>query len=504
MELTKISELRAGASAAVRGEIFRISEARGSFVYFIRDETGGVEIISDGEFAPHEVIIAIGKVRDQFVPRDKWSICAKRKLEQSGALQILASKIKSVDKAQAARVSDEIKKSIDARAQPLETKFMIEDAVTKKIESELREAARVVRGAVLTARPILLRHHGDADGIAGALALSESIGALFRGENFSADTRYSLFRAQQNSSAVYEKEDALKDINTMRIVGGKPLVILVDFGANEESRGALETLKSAEFETIIIDHHPTKLDAGKFVSRCISPWNFEGGSSDYAAGFLACELAKKIGNVDAREIELLEKASLIGDKSRLISDKEAGDKEKKCALVLDFAGAHKTFQHTLEFYGKVLGSERLFNLLYSQATERIESTNKLAKENVKITDTAGGIRVCLVRLDATAKKGEFPSRGKICGKIHDDVSEETGAPLVTIGYGRRNISIRANQLAIERGFSANRLIAHIKEELTNALESGGGHDGAASMKLNEGFGKIVRDEVLKYIGEIKK
>ncbi|MEW6329211.1 MAG: hypothetical protein AB1468_03785, partial [Candidatus Micrarchaeota archaeon] len=106
--------------------------------------------------------------------------------------------------------------------------------------------------------------------------------------------------------------------------------------------------------------------------------------------------------------------------------------------------------------------------------------------------------------DTAAKKGEFPSGGKLCGKIHDDVSGETGAPLVTIGYGRRTISIRANQPALERGFSANLLIAHIKDELKNALESGGGHDGAASVRLNEGFGRIVRDEMLKYIGEIKK
>ncbi|MEW6329580.1 MAG: DHH family phosphoesterase, partial [Candidatus Micrarchaeota archaeon] len=381
-KLTKISELRANTPAAVEGEVFRTSEARGAFVYFVRDETGGVEMITGGEFAPRGVITASGKVR-----------------ERDGALQLVASEAGVIDKARAARLSEEIKKSIDARAQPLESKLMIEDEVTRKIELQLREAARVVREAVLTARPILLRHHGDADGIAGALALAAGIAALLREEKFSAEMRYSLFRAHQTPSAIYEKEDALRDINTLRIVGGKPLVILLDFGANEESRDALEVLKGAEFETIITDHHPTRLDARKFASHYISPWNFEGGSSDYTAGFLACELAKKIGIVDARdqfatksqmvhfsrseklEIGLLEKASLIGDKSKLLRADDADEKEKKCALVLDFLGAHKKFEHTLEFYEKVLGNERLFNSLHSQATERIEQAKKLAKES---------------------------------------------------------------------------------------------------------------------------
>ena len=64
------------------------------------------------------------------------------------------------------------------------------------------------------------------------------------------------------------------------------------------------------------------------------------------------------------------------------------------------------------------------------------------------------------------------------------------------------MSFRANSAAKKAGFSATRIIAEIKAELTNAVDSGGGHDVAASIRANEGFLKIVLDEAVGKISQI--
>ena len=102
------------------------------------------------------------------------------------------------------------------------------------------------------------------------------------------------------------------------------------------------------------------------------------------------------------------------------------------------------------------------------------------------------------------RSGEFPGKGKICGEVHDDFDRKLNAPIVTVGYGDRMMHFRANSKAREAGFNANKLIGELKSEMSNAIESGGGHDVAAGLRVNEGFERMVLEEIIKKMQEIGK
>jgi RecJ-like exonuclease len=363
------------------------------------------------------------------------------------------------------------------------------------------KAARIIRKAVFEMRPIVIRHHNDCDGISGALLIRKAVSELMEKENFDQEVKRKLLYTNQNNSAVYETGDALKDISIFRGVesNGRPLIVLIDFSSNSDSVDSLSLLRGANFEIVLIDHHPPDVELKGYVDCFLSPW-MHSGNSHYSAGFLAGEVAKKVSNIKAAEIQTL---ALIGDRSQLIDFENQSEELKRKALFLDFLGTYSKFPNTLEFYESVLYNQKIIDSLYGQAMSKIEASKKIAMEYLKIKDLGNGFKLCLVRLDRAVKKGEFPGKGKLTSHIHDELKVKFNAPLITVGYGGTSINFRANKEAKENGFDANKIIVSLKNELKNAIASGGGHDVAAGIKVNRGFGKIVLEEIVKNIEMIK-
>ncbi|MFH1285887.1 MAG: DHH family phosphoesterase [Candidatus Micrarchaeota archaeon] len=468
--LKKISEVQEERGVSVRGEIFKILETPQFLVYTLSDETGIIDVSSEAHFAVGDAIEASGNTRFR-----------------GNFLQLYAESAKKLEGEEAHALKERVANELDKEAEPFDAVPLFQDAIMEALAPLIRGSAKRIRCAVLTFRPILIRYHSDADGICGGISLMLAIKKLIGEER----RPFYLF---QNNSAIYKTADALRDINTLRNLNPatrEPLVLLVDFGVNPDSEGAIAILKGAGFEVLAVDHHPTP-STPKGIDSLVSPWSAN-GTSDYTAGMLACEVAKRVEKIDVEE---LQRISLTGDKSKLSTPT---DELKKKATTLDFLATYSKFPNTLEFYYSVLLNDTLLTSIYAQATERMERSKEIAKEFVTDKTFPNGIRCIFVRLDRAVKKGEFPSKGKACGKIHEELAENESGPLVTVGYGGHFITVRANEVARSRGFSANKIIANIKEEYKNALESGGGHDVAASLKINKGFGKLVLEEFVKQI-----
>jgi len=481
----KISSLfRENELVRIQGRVMRIFETRSTIIYTVFDESGEIEVVSDYEAKRGEILDIEGKTR-----------------ARGNVLQIYAINVKTLSGEEAERIDQEIEAALEKQSNPLHSEFLIKDRHMEEMGPDIERAARIIRKAVFEMRPILIRHHNDCDGITGALLVKKAISELMDKENFDQEAKKKLLYTNQNNSAIYETIDALRDINIFRSIDsdGRPLIILIDFSSNSNSIDSLSLLRGANFEIILIDHHPPDADIGSYVDCFISTWA-RSGDSNYPAGLLAGEVAKKIYKINADEIQTL---SLIGDKSRLIGAEKENKELKKKALVLDFLGTYSKFPNTLEFYESVFYNQKIVDSLYKQATSKIEASKKIAMEYVKIKDLENGFKLCLARLDRAVKKGEFPGKGKLTSEIHDEFKLKVDAPLVTIGYGGSSINFRANRKAKENGFDANRLITNLRNELKNAIASGGGHDVAAGLKVNKGFGKIVLEEIIKNIGEIK-
>ena len=373
-----------------------------------------------------------------------------------------------------------------------ERRPLIDDEVMRRLGLFFEKAAGLLRGAVRSGSPILIRFNNDADGVSGGLLISR---ALVRLGARPLD--------RQNNSALYAYGDASVDINALRNISEekKPVIVIIDFGANEESVEALELLHSAGAAIVIIDHHPPARRAVELADAFVSPWAVEGGNSNYTAGLLAGEVAGRLGEEEVVQLQLV---SLIGDRSRLIDQTAQPHELRRIAMVFDYISADPRLPQTLEFYEQVLGNKRKTDSLLSQASAKMAKALELARAHSRKRRLPNGIFLAVINLDKVLRPGEFPPKGKVVGTLHDELVEREKGPVIAIGHGERIISIRANPEAVRAGFRASHVIAELKEELTNAIESGGGHDVAASIRVNEGFGKLVLDELLRKIGELPR
>jgi RecJ-like exonuclease len=365
---------------------------------------------------------------------------------------------------------EEIKKNIKSQAK-IAGPNLVKDELIEKMWPMLSNAAAELICAKKIGRSVFLRFHGDADGISGAFAITE----IVRCKSF------------QQNSAIYNVRDALRDIGNLG-QESMPLIILLDFGSNDDSKDALDLLKAAGIEYMIIDHHPP----GKNPPEMISPFLFTDNGSRYTAGYLACEIAAACGN-DTKE---LARIACSGDKSNIIAN-DAEDAKK--AKVLDYLAAHVSFGNNLEFYRKVMLQDELFRSIALQAEEAIEEAAARVK---KKETTEGKLKIVTLALENVVKKGEWPPSGKITTKIFEEMSGEE--PLLVIGHNDRSIIMRLNEAAEKIGLSANSLAKKIIEIMPDFVEGGGGHIRAGAIRVRQGFVRDVLSELIRQANDVSK
>ncbi|MFH2105668.1 MAG: DHH family phosphoesterase [Candidatus Micrarchaeota archaeon] len=352
--------------------------------------------------------------------------------------------------------------------------FLVDDEVTRALRPSLETAARELLLSQKLGRYILLKFHNDADGVAGAFALTGFL------RTFSV----------QHNSAVYSSRDAVRDLNSL-YQEQTPLVVLLDFGANSESKEGLELLKAAGIQTIIIDHHPLGENTSKYAF-VVSPWTTGKGHelSRYTAGYLAIEIARLAGSKKPDD-ESLAKVSLAGDKSDLLLISQE-DRDK--ALVLDYMSSYASFGNNLDFYKNVMRKDELFHSMLGQAREKIGHITEMARKTMH-TSEINGANFYVVDLENIMKHSDFPSRGKIATQIFESLDQ--AKPNVVIGYGKQSIVIRVNDKAAELGIRANDMIEKVKGTMRDFIKSGGGHAKAAAVLTQDGFAKNVVEEMLR-------
>ena len=362
-----------------------------------------------------------------------------------------------------------------AAGQVKEGPAILKDEVTAKMWPAISKAAAEILYSRKAGRPILLRFHGDADGICGAFALS---GVMY-------------CKTFQQNAAVYSVRDALRDIGNVG-QDANPLIILLDFASNDASSAGLELLRAAGIQFMIIDHHPP---GEKLPEQAVSPFCYTGNGSKYTAGYLGCEIAAACG-MDLEKAGSLARVACAGDKSQILSSKE---KDIEKARVLDFLAAHASFGNSLEFYRKVMDKEELYNSISLQARESIDEA--ASRVSVKKSEQEG-LTIATFALDNVVRKGEWPPAGKITTNIFEDMSGDN--PLLCIGYTERSVIMRLNDAAAERGLSANELAKKTVESMADFVDGGGGHAKAGAVRVKKGFAKEVLNEILRQAIDVIK
>jgi RecJ-like exonuclease len=389
---------------------------------------------------------------------------------------------------------------------------LIESDVMTRLKPAMMAVAKEIRRAIFKSKPIVLRHHADADGITAAVALETAILPLIK-EIGGQDAEYYNYRRAPSKAPFYELEDVTKDLSyaledETRHGQKMPLIILADNGSTEEDVPAMKQAQVYGLEMLVVDHHHPHEIVDQYLIAHVNPAH-AGGDFGVTTGMLATEIARMIYPGIESKIKHFPAVSAIGDRSeapeaerylKLIEDKFKRDDLQKIALALDYEAFWLRFNegrgliNDILCLGRLDRHQRIVELLCQQAGAMIDEQLRASMGNVKSTKLPNGIIMNVLDVENFAHKFTFPPPGKTSGEVHDRLCQKfAGKPVVTIGYGPDFAVLRS------RGVKMNipQMVRELMEEIPNGGVSGGGHLVVGSIKFVGG----MRKEVLAKLAE---
>ena len=507
----KSSQLRDFVRKIVRieGEVIQVKQTGGPTIFTISDDDGLVMCAAferAGERAypnidSDMIVTIVGEVslRDDKVQVEVRSI---KKLTGTGEKT----------------VRERIESAIDKRAEPDEIEFLVESEILEKLRPSMKHVAKEIKKAIIKSKPIVLRHHADADGMTAAVAIERAILPLIR-EVGGADAEYHYYRRAPSKAPFYEMMDITRDISyalddTARHGQKMPFVILVDNGSTEEDTPAMKQAQVYGIDMVVIDHHHPDEEVDQYLRAHVNPAHV-GGDFGVTTGMLCTEVARMINPGVVDEIKHLPAISAVGDRSEadearryieLVSDKYSLEQLKDIALALDFEAywlkfsSGKCIVDDLMNLGDATIHKKLVKLLCEQANGMISEQLDACLPNVKSQPLPNGAMLNVLDVENYAHKFTFPPPGKTSGEVHDRMCHKfENKPIVTIGYGPDFAVIRSKNVRM----NIPQMVRELHDEVVGAGVNGGGHLVVGSIKFVEGMRSEVLLKLVEKIGAVE-
>jgi archaea-specific RecJ-like exonuclease len=507
----RISDLsgKVGKTVAIEGEVAQVKQTSGPTIFTIIDETGtqnaaafveaGVRAYPEVEL--ENIVRVIGEV-----------------MMRNNQLQIEVDAITILTGEDSAAVKMRIEKALDARAEPEDVPLLVKSEVMEKLRPEMHKVAKLIRKAVFTSQPIILRHHADADGICSAVAIEQAVVSLIRESGGDFDADYFLFKRAPSKAPFYEIEDITRDLDFSlkdhaRYGQKMPLVILTDNGSTEEDEPSYKIASVYDIPFIVIDHHHPDATIDKYLLAHVNPYHV-GGDFGITAGMLGTEVARLINPKVEPFIRHLPAVAGVGDRSEaperalflaLVRDQYTEQACKDIALALDyeqfwlrFNDGREIIKDILNITGNTERHRKLVALLVDGANTMIEDQMSACMPHVVPRVLSNDAHLFLIDVEIHAHKFTFPPPGKTSGEVHDRLCRQhAGKPVVTIGFGPDFAVLRS------RGVLMNipRMVRELRVEIPGGGISGGGHLVVGSIKFVEGMRGVVLEALIKKIAD---
>ncbi len=506
-----IAELskKVGKTVAIEGEIAQIKQTSGPTIFTVVDETGtqnaaafveaGVRAYPEAEL--DNIVKIIGEV-----------------MMRNNQLQIEVDSLSVLTGEDAAGVKVRIEKALDARSEPEDIPLLVKSEVMEKLRPEMKKVAKIIRKAVFTSQPIILRHHADADGICSAVAIEQAVIALIKDSGGDFDSDYYLFKRAPSKAPFYEIEDITRDLDFslkdhVRFGQKMPLVLLTDNGSTEEDEPAYKIASVYDIPFVVIDHHHPDATIDKYLKAHVNPYHV-GGDFGITAGMLGTEVARLINPKIERLIRHLPAVAGVGDRSEaaerelflnLVRDQYPESACKDIALALDYEQFWLRFNDGREIVKDILNltgnpdrHRKLVALLVEGANSMIEDQMSACMPHVVPRVLKNEAHLFLIDVEIHAHKFTFPPPGKTSGEVHDRLCRQNaGAPVVTIGFGPDFAVLRS------RGVFMNipKMVRELRNEIPGGGISGGGHLVVGSIKFVEGMRDVVLEALISKISD---
>ncbi|GGN23436.1 DHH family phosphoesterase [Halarchaeum nitratireducens] len=501
---------RTGDTVHVEGEIVQIKQTGGPTVFRLRDESGTVPCTAFEEAGVRaypeieigDVVHVTGEVE-----------------EREGALQVEIDALETLDAGAAEHVRARLDASAAERATPADVDPLVDWSAMRELYPDLQRVARRLRRTVLESRPIRMRHHADGDGMCASVPVQLALERFIERTHEDPDAKRHLLKRLPSKAPYYEMEDATRDLNfaledQTRHGQKLPLLLMLDNGSTEEDTPAYETLSHYDIPILVVDHHHPDHDAvDPFVDEHVNPY-LHGEDYRVTTGMMCVELARMIAPSIADDLDHVPAVAGLSDRSKAsaMSDyldlaREAGYDEEFLhdvsealdyeAFWLRYSAGRNLINDVLNVGGSEERQRELVPWLAERAERDVELQLDAALPHVEHETVDSGAHLYRIDVENYAHRFTYPAPGKTTGEIHDRKVEETGEPVITIGYGPDFAVLRSDGVRMD----IPQMVTELNEEFPGAGVSGGGHLVVGSIRFVNGMREEVLDALVSKMAD---
>ena len=403
-----------------------------------------------------------------------------------------------------------------AKIEPPE--FLVKNKTLDKLKADFVKAATEIRLAIFQNRPIIVRHHNDADGYSSGFALERAIIPLVSKQHGGGKAPWEFYTRSPVNAPIYEIADSIRDTamslsDVAKFSNKMPLVIIADTGSGPEDLLGIQQGRIHGMDFIVVDHHVFDKDViSKETLVHINPFLVGEDGSQYCAGMLCAELARFI-NPDAN-VDYIPALAGLADRSNNpdVMDKYIAIAEKKgytksllhdISALIDFVSQKLRFLEAREYievvFGEPIAKQKQLVQLMAPYIRDLEAKGLAIAESNAKREKVGKSVLQLLYVNEVFSSFAYPKPGKSISLLHDKILEKE-KNLISVGVMSDLITIRATESS---GFSVHKLMAYLNQKLPEAFVDGGGHHLAGALKFVPNKQKEVLDHLREFIKAIK-
>jgi len=496
-----------GETVTLEGEVVQVKQTGGPTIFHVRDETGIVSCAAFEEAGvrAHPEVDVDDVVRiDGDVER------------REDAIQVEVDTLTELDGDDAAQVRERLSAAMDERARPHDVDPLIEWPEFEKLREDLREVAQLLRETVLESRPIRVRHHADGDGMCASVPVQYALEQFIEDTHEDPEAPRHLLKRLPSKAPFYEMEDATRDLNFAledRARHGQklPLLLMLDNGSTAEDVPAYENLAHYDIPIAVVDHHHPDPDAvGELLDAHVNPYLHD---EDYriTTGMMCVELARMIYPDIEDELRHVPAVAGLSDRSKAdameeyidLAREEGYDEETlhDISEALDYEAHWLRYDEGRHLINDVLNVDcddedrhrELVDVLADRAREDVDEQLDAAMSHVEHEELDNSAHLYRIDVENHAHRFTYPAPGKTTGEIHDRKVEETGDPVITIGYGPDFAVLRSDGVRLD----IPEMVSELDEGIVGGGVSGGGHLVVGSIKFVQGRREEVLDSLVE-------
>ncbi|RQG95810.1 DHH family phosphoesterase [Natrarchaeobius chitinivorans] len=500
-------EANVGDQIHLEGKVVQVKQTGGPTIFHVTDEHGVVPCAAFEEAGvrAYPTIEIDDVVRVTGTPEYR-----------EDSVQVEVDGLSKLEDEEADDARKRIEEALDSRAQPHDVEPLIDWPAFEKLRPDLREVATLLRRTVLEGRPIRVRHHADGDGMCAAVPVQIALERFIADVHEDENAPRHLIKRLPAKAPFYEMEDATRDLNFAledREKHGQqlPLLLMLDNGSTAEDVPAYETLAHYDIPIAVVDHHHPDPDAVEhLLDAHVNPYLHD---EDYriTTGMCCVELARMIYPDLTDELRHIPAVAGLSDRSKAnamddyleLAAEEGYDEQRLQDLseALDYAAfwlrynsGDKLIQDLLQIDGSDEQHHReLVSFFADRGRAEVDDQLDAAMSHVEHEDLDNGAHLYRIDVENYAHRFTYPAPGKTTGEIHDRKIEETGDPVITVGYGPDFAVLRSDGVRLD----IPQMVSELEAEVPGGGVSGGGHLVVGSIK----FVKGKREEVIDALVE---